>query len=350
MDGRARLKTSDFDYDLPPELIAQTPVEPRDHSRLMVVRRADGRISHAHFYDLPEYLRPGDLLVFNDSRVVPARLYGTGFPSGSRIELLLLERLGAGSWRSLVKPGRRMRQGAEFQVEGAGRTVTGRVAAVNADGSRDIALSDEEHLYEMGIVPLPPYIHEPLADPERYQTVYSRVAGSVAAPTAGLHFTPGLLDRVREAGAELAFVTLHVGWDSFRPVDSDDIVSHEMHSEYWRLGPHAADAINRARAEGRRVISVGTTAVRLLEHAASLHQGSRGNVVEPGSGRADLFILPGYEFKVVDALVTNFHLPRSTLLMLTSAFAGRDLILSAYREAANLRYRFYSFGDAMLII
>ena len=269
MDGRARLKTSDFDYDLPPELIAQTPVEPRDHSRLMVVRRAGGRISHARFYDLPEYLRPGDLLVFNDSRVIPARLYGTSVPSGARIELLLLERLGGGSWRSLVKPGRRMREGAEFSVEGAGRTVTGRVAAVNADGSRDIALSDEERLSEMGIVPLPPYIHEPLADPERYQTVYSSVAGSVAAPTAGLHFTPGLLDRVREAGAELAFVTLHVGWDSFRPVDSEDIKSHAMHSEYWRLSPHAADAINRARAEGRRVISVGTTAVRLLEHAAS---------------------------------------------------------------------------------
>jgi len=350
VDGRTSLKTSDFDYDLPPGLIAQTPVEPRDHSRLMVVRRADGRISHARFYDLPEYLRPGDLLVFNDSRVIPARLYGTSVPSGARIELLLLERLGGGSWRSLVKPGRRMREGAEFSVEGAGRTVMGRVAAVNADGSRDIALSDEERLSEMGIVPLPPYIHEPLADPERYQTVYSRVAGSVAAPTAGLHFTPGLLDRVREAGAELAFVTLHVGWDSFRPVDSDDIKSHAMHSEYWRLGPDAADAINRARAEGRRVISVGTTAVRLLEHAAAINQNSRGNVVEPGSGRADLFILPGYQFRVVDALVTNFHLPRSTLLMLTSAFAGRDLILRAYREAAHLRYRFYSFGDAMLIV
>ena len=350
MDGRARLKTSDFDYELPPELIAQAPVEPRDHSRLMVVRRTDGRISHERFYDLPEYLGPGDLLVFNDSRVIPARLYGTSVPSGARIELLLLERLGAGSWRSLVKPGRRMRKGAEFQVAGAGRTVTGRVAAVNDDGSRDVALSDEEHLAEMGIVPLPPYIHEPLTDPERYQTVYSRVAGSVAAPTAGLHFTPGLLDQVRETGAELAFVTLHVGWDSFRTVDSDDIASHAMHSEYWEIGPDAADAINRARTDGRRVISVGTTAVRLLEHAAALHDGSDGNTVAPGSGRADLFIYPGYEFRVVDALVTNFHLPRSTLLMLTSAFAGRDLVLRAYREAAHLRYRFYSFGDAMLIL
>ena len=276
MDGRTRLKTSDFDYDLPPELIAQTPIEPRDHSRLMVVRRADGRIRHARFYDLPEYLGQGDLLVFNDSRVIPARLYGTSVPSGARIELLLLERQGDGSWRSLVKPGRRMREGAEFEIEGAGRTVTGRVASVNDDGSRDVSLSDEDHLAEMGIVPLPPYIHEPLADPERYQTVYSRVAGSVAAPTAGLHFTPGLLDRVREAGAELAFVTLHVGWDSFRPVTSDDIASHEMHSEYWEIGPGAADAVNRARAEARRVISVGTTAVRLLEHAAALHDGSDG--------------------------------------------------------------------------
>ena len=258
MDGHTRLKTSDFDYELPQELIAQTPIEPRDHSRLMVVRRADGRICHARFCDLPEYLRPGDLLVFNDSRVIPARLYGTTVPSGARIELLLLERLGGGSWRSLVKPGRRMREGAEFEIEGAGRTVAGRVAAVNGDGSRDVSLSDEEHLADMGIVPLPPYIHEPLADPERYQTVYSRVAGSVAAPTAGLHFTPGLLDRVREMGAELAFVTLHVGWDSFRPVSSEEIASHGMHSEYWQLGPGAADAVNRARAEGRRVISVGT--------------------------------------------------------------------------------------------
>ena len=349
MDGRKRLKTSDFDYELPPELIAQTPIEPRDHSRLMVVDRDGGRIRHARFYDLPEYLRPGDLLVFNDSRVIPARLYGASIPSGARIELLLLERLGGGSWRSLVKPGRRMRKGAEFQVEGAGRTVAGRVAAVNDDGSRDVALSDEEHLAEMGIVPLPPYIHEPLADPERYQTVYSRVAGSVAAPTAGLHFTPGLLDRVRETGAQLAFVTLHVGWDSFRPVDSEDFGSHEMHSEYWQLGPDAADAINRARSEGRRVISVGTTAVRLLEHAAAL-RGSDEDLLAPGSGRADLFIYPGYRFRAVEALVTNFHLPRSTLLMLTSAFASRDLVLRAYREAADLRYRFYSFGDAMLIV
>ncbi len=349
MDGRTRLKTSDFDYELPPELIAQAPIEPRDHSRLMVVDRAGGSIRHARFYDLPEYLEPGDLLVFNDSRVIPARLYGSSVPSGARIELLLLERLGGGSWRSLVKPGRRMRRGAEFQVEGAGRTVTGRVAAVNADGSRDVALSDEEHLAEMGIVPLPPYIHEPLADPERYQTVYSRIEGSVAAPTAGLHFTPGLLDRVRETGAELAFVTLHVGYDSFRPVEAEDIAAHEMHSEYWQLGREAADAINRAKADGRRVISVGTTAVRLLEYAAALHASNEDPLV-PGTGMADLFILPGYEFRVVDALVTNFHLPRSTLLMLTSAFAGRDLVLRAYREAADLRYRFYSFGDAMLIL
>ena len=250
MDGRTRLNTSDFDYDLPPELIAQTPIEPRDHSRLMVVRRADGRIRHARFYDLPEYLGQGDLLVFNDSRVIPARLYGTSVPSGARIELLLLERQGDGSWRSLVKPGRRMREGAEFEIEGAGRTVTGRVASVNDDGSRDVSLSDEDHLAEMGIVPLPPYIHEPLADPERYQTVYSRVAGSVAAPTAGLHFTPGLLDRVQEAGAELAFVTLHVGWDSFRPVALEDIASHEMHSEYWQIGPGGCGRDQQGQGRG----------------------------------------------------------------------------------------------------
>ena len=371
MDGPARLKTSDFDYELPGELIAQTPIEPRDHSRLMVVDQRSGSIHHRRFYQLPDYLGPGDVLVFNDSRVVPARLYGVSIPSGARIELLLLERLEQGVWRSLVKPGKRMRRGARFEIGGKGRRVTGSVTAVNDDGTRDVALpddnasfpqslprtpirgrepSDQDFLDELGVIPLPPYIHEPLADPERYQTVYSRAEGSIAAPTAGLHFTPDLLERVREMGVELVFVTLHVGWDSFRPVASESIKSHGMHSEYWQLGLDAGGAVNRAKSEGRRVISVGTTAVRLLEHAASLQDETAPGVVAPGSGRADLFIYPGYQFRVVDALITNFHLPRSTLLMLTSAFAGRELVLRAYKEAVNRRYRLYSFGDAMLIV
>jgi S-adenosylmethionine:tRNA ribosyltransferase-isomerase len=350
------MKTSDFDYHLPKELIAQTPMEPRDHSRLMVVSRADGSILHRRFYDLPNYLRHGDLLVFNDSRVFPARLHGTRTGTGGRIELLLLHRLSPGVWRALVRPGRRMRQGDAFEVAGGGHTLRGEVLQVSADGSRTVRLSDEGALDVVGVVPLPPYIHKPLEDAERYQTVYSRVMGSVAAPTAGLHFTPGLLERVRSLGMELTFVTLHVGWDSFRPVKTEDVASHRMHAEYYEVDETAADAVNRAKREGRRVVCVGTTAVRLLEQAAVLNRntdddGDRSDsVLIAGSGWADLFIYPGYRFRVVDALVTNFHLPRSTLLMLTSAFAGRELILEAYRVAAEDHYRFYSFGDGMIIL
>ena len=358
------MKTSDFDYHLPKELIAQTPIEPRDRSRLMVVSRRDGSIQHRHFYDLPEYLRPGDVMVFNDSRVFPARLYGTRVGTGGRIELLLLHRTSPGTWRALVKPGRRMRQGDAFDVDGSEGKVRGEVVEVEDDGTRTVRLSGEEDLEALGVVPLPPYIHQPLEDSERYQTVYARVAGSVAAPTAGLHFTSALLERIRSIGVELAFVTLHVGWDSFRPVKTEDFTSHKLHSEYWELGPDAADAVNRAKEEGRRVISVGTTAVRLLEQAAALVGDADAGTsrtqmtVASGSGWAELFIYPGYRFRVVDALVTNFHLPRSTLLMLTSAFAGRDpstgsgrgLVLRAYGEAANRGYRFYSFGDAMMIL
>jgi S-adenosylmethionine:tRNA ribosyltransferase-isomerase len=353
------MKTSDFDYHLPKELIAQTPMEPRDNSRLMVVDRANGSIQHRRFHDLPELLQPGDLLVFNDSRVMAARLYGTRSGTGGKVEILLLHRVSPGTWRALVKPGRRLREGAGFEISRDGHTLNGEVVEVHDDGSRTVRLSGEEHLDELGVVPLPPYIHQPLQDSERYQTVYSRVKGSVAAPTAGLHFTSALLDRVRSVGAETAFVTLHVGWDSFRSVDVEEVESHKMHSEYWMLGREAAAAINRARTEGRRVVSVGTTAVRLLEHAArEEEEGRRGNQgetppqdrVSPGSGWTGIFMYPGYRFRVVDALVTNFHLPRSSLLMLTSAFAGRDLVLEAYREAARLGYRFYSFGDAMLIV
>ena len=343
------MKTADFDYLLPDDLIAQTPAEPRDHSRLMVVSRADGAFSHHRFHELPDLVREGDVLVFNDSRVVPARLYGTRNGTGGRIELLLLGRMRDGAWRALVRPGKRMRKGATFKVtaERGDRSLTGEVVGVDLDGSRRVRLSSDD-LCGVGVVPLPPYVRAGLEDEERYQTVYSRVEGSVAAPTAGLHFTSGLLDRLRGAGVETVFVTLHVGWDSFRPVKVEEPTDHPMHSEQWTLGVEAAEAINRAKREGRRVVSVGTTAVRLLEQCALEHQRG-GEVVRAGSGWASLYILPGHRFRVVDALVTNFHLPRSTLLMLTSAFAGRELVLRAYEEAVRLRYRFYSFGDAMLI-
>ena len=345
------MPTSDFDYHLPKGLIAQTPIEPRDHSRMLVVSRDDGGLRHRRFYDLPDFLRAGDLLVFNDSRVFPARLHGRRTGTGGSVELLLLSRLSPGVWRALVRPGRRMREGVAFEVpgDGTGPQVRGRVLGADSDGVRTLELSGEEHLDRLGVVPLPPYIHEPLADTERYQTVYADAEGSVAAPTAGLHFTRELMERVRSLGVETVFVTLHVGWDSFRPVQTEDPASHKMHTEYWVLSQEAADAINRAKREGRRVISVGTTAVRLLEQAALLHSGPEG-VLAGGSGWADLFILPGFRFRVVDALVTNFHLPRSTLLMLTSAFAGRELVLRAYHEAIEQKYRFYSFGDSMLVL
>ena len=343
------LRTSDFDYELPESLIAQTPIEPRDHSRLMSLCRADGSIRHHHFYELPQLLRPGDLMVFNDSRVMPARLQGRR-STGGAIELLLLSRLSPGIWRAIGRPGRLLRPGSAFEVVGEGGSMRGEVLEIEPDGERIIRLGgrlyDEERLRDIGEVPLPPYITETLADSERYQTVYAREEGSAAAPTAGLHFTDELLERVRDVGVQTVFVTLHVGWGTFRPVKDDDPTEHTMHAEYWELTAKAADAIRCAKAEGRRVISVGTTAVRLLENAASL---SADDLPHAGSGWADIFITPGYRFKVVDALITNFHLPRSTLLMLTSAFTSRDMMLRAYSEAVERRYRFYSFGDAMFI-
>ena len=349
------MKTSDFDYHLPRELIAQTPVEPRDISRLMVVSRAGGSIRHRRFRDLPEFLRAGDVLVFNDSRVFPARLYGRRSGTSGKVEMLLLSRASPGMWRALVRPGRRMGAGTVCEF-GDKAEIGAEILRVEPDGSRTVRLTGEENIDRIGAVPLPPYIHRPLEDSGRYQTVYARTEGSVAAPTAGLHFTECLLDRVRAAGVETVFVTLHVGWDSFRPVRGEDPSAHDMHSEWWELGPEAAGSINRAKQDGRRVISVGTTAVRLLEQAAALHarhpsaQLGEDSLLSAGSGWASLFILPGYRFRVIDALVTNFHLPRSTLLMLTSAFAGRDLVLEAYRQAIDSRYRFYSFGDAMFIL
>ena len=312
----------------------------------MVLDRASDNLEHRRFYDLPEYLRPGDVLVFNDSRVIPARLHTTR-SGGGNAELLLLRRLEPARWHALVKPGRRMRLGDTFEASRDGRRIAGKVVEVREEGSRTVELSGEEHLDALGVVPLPPYIHEPLADPERYQTVYARTQGSVAAPTAGLHFTSELLDKIRSHGVETVFVTLHVGLGTFRPVTVDDPESHKMHPEYWELSSRAAEAIGKAKAEGRRVISIGTTAVRLMEQAAAV---SMEPNVSPGSGWADIFIYPGHRFQLVDALVTNFHLPKSTLLMLTSALVGRDRLLSAYQEAASAGYRFYSFGDAMLIV
>ncbi len=342
--------TSDYDYHLPPHLIAQTPVEPRDHARLMVMDRRSGEVSHHRFTDLPDMLTRGDLLVFNDSRVFPARLYGHLKRSGREIELLLLSRVEDNTWRALVKPGRRMRRGAEFVVTDESRSIEvgGQVVDVEESGSRVVSFEDDANLKRVGVVPLPPYIHEALDDPERYQTIYARNEGSVAAPTAGLHFTRRLFDRLADAGVRKTFVTLHVGWDSFRPVQSDDLSEHRMHSERWSLPQAAADEINRTRSQGRRIVSVGTTAVRLLEHAAIANLNPE-TLVSAGSGWVDLFIAPGFEFKVVDGLVTNFHLPKSTLLMLVSAFAGTDKVLRAYRAATEEDYRFYSFGDGMLI-
>ena len=344
------MKTSDFNYDLPQELIAQKPLEPRDHSRLMLLDRKTGQMAHRMFYDLPESLSEGDLLVFNDSRVFPARLYGKSEPSGREVELLLLSRVGAGEWRALVKPGRRMRTGARFVVteERGGDETRGVVVGVDPSGSRRVCFESEPDLGSVGHIPLPPYIRERLDDSERYQTVYSSVEGSVAAPTAGLHFSEALLDRLEVKGVRRTFVTLHVGWDSFRPITSEDPSEHDMHSEQWELSGEAADAINSARVEGRRIISVGTTAVRLLENAALVNRES-DQLVSPGAGWVDLFISPGFEFRVIDGLVTNFHLPKSTLLMLVSAFARRENVLRAYAAAVDERYRFYSFGDAMLM-
>ena len=383
------IHTSDFDYDLPPELIAQTPLEPRDSSCLLVLHRGDGRLEHRRFVDILEYLRSGDVMVFNQSRVLPARLHGHREDTGGKVELLLLHRESPGIWRALAKPGRRLRLGAKIIIEPA-RTrekspitpleqepdsspldqdrispprgnkggVTAEILAAHPDGLKTVRLNPEEEIERLGEMPLPPYIHQSLADQERYQTVYSKDPGSAAAPTAGLHFTQALLDKIKSAGVELAFVTLHVGLDTFRPVQGEDPTAHEIHSEFYHLGAEAAETVNKAKKEGRRVVAVGTTSVRVLEHAAQLAKKAGKSEIAPATGQADLFILPGHRFQIVDALITNFHLPRSTLLMLVSAFAevgpstspGQAMVLHAYREAIQERYRFYSFGDGMLIL
>ncbi len=356
------MRTCEFDYDLPPQLIAQTPVEPRDASRLMVLHRNDKRIEHRCFRDIGSYLEPGDLLVANESRVIPARLFGHKVPTGGRVEMLLLNRRGDQTWEALLKPGRRVKPGAEIAIdaphgaagqagEDEGSRILAKVVDITETGGRLLRFSVpiESVLEEWGIIPLPPYIHTALERPERYQTIYARVNGSVAAPTAGLHFTPELLEQMNKRGIGLAFVTLHVSMDTFRPVQEENLENHHMYSEYCELPPETVAAIHRARAARRRVIAVGTTTVRVLETAGARRQ-SPDQALQAFSGPSNLFIYPGFDFRVVQGLITNFHLPRSTLLMLVAAFAGKDMIDRAYAEAIRQRYRFYSFGDAMMII
>jgi len=342
------VKTSDFDYFLPSELIAQTPVEPRDQSRLMVLNRSDGSIKHHKFFEITNYLRAGDVLVFNNSRVIPARLKARKVDSGGRVEILLLCRLDTNIWEALVKPGKRVNIGTRVEITNEGEAkVLAEVIGLRQDGIKVISFSDETLLPELGEIPLPPYIHVPLVHPERYQTSYASVAGSVAAPTAGLHLTPELLSNIEQMGVHCLFVTLHVGLDTFRPVREDDPLEHPIYKEYGVLTQEVASQLSQAKAEGRRVICVGTTTVRIVEQAAQV---SSSLPVEPFEGWVSLFILPGYQFRMVDALITNFHLPKSTLLMLVTAFAGRDFVNRSYKEAIALNYRFYSFGDAMLIL
>ncbi|MBE3560005.1 MAG: tRNA preQ1(34) S-adenosylmethionine ribosyltransferase-isomerase QueA [Ktedonobacteraceae bacterium] len=372
------MRISDFDYDLPQELIAQTPIEPRDASRLLVVHRSTGRLEHRHFRDIGDYLRPGDLLIANQSRVIPARLTGRRVETGGLVEVLLLaERpdVGRDCWEALVRPGRRLREGAliefgdparpELRGEILLRTGAGgrliRFTALNQPGSIPDAsstgtsgnpadpynvLAVRNLLDKLGKMPLPPYIHEALTDPERYQTVYARIRGSAAAPTAGLHFTPHLLEQLRRRGVRIGFVTLHVGLDTFRPVEVENVCEHKMHSEAIELDAPTAELVSETRRAGGRIVAVGTTSVRVLESVANFYDGR----IEPYRGSTSLFITPGYRYRIVDAMITNFHLPRSTLLLLVAAFLGKSLMERAYQEAIRERYRFFSFGDAMLLL
>ena len=339
------MKLSDFMYDLPEERIAQTPAEPRDHSRLMVVHRDSHELEHRHFYDVIDYLKPGDMLVINETRVIPARLIGER-PTGGACEVLLLRQLAPKRWETLVKPGKKLKPGAEV-IFGGGRLkghvlettdVGGRIVEFECKGAFEAALD------ELGEMPLPPYIHEKLQNRERYQTVYAKQEGSAAAPTAGLHFTPELMARIRAKGIEIVPVLLHVGLGTFRPVKVENVEEHEMHSEYFEVTEEAAARINAARQRGGRIIAVGTTSVRTLESAAE------NGVLLPKRGETKIFIRPGYRYQMVDALITNFHLPGSTLMMLVSALYDREHIIAAYEEAVRREYRFFSFGDAMLIL
>lgn len=341
------MKTSDFYYELPRELIAQDPLEERSDSRLLVLHRSSGRIEHRGFKDIVEYLRAGDCLVRNDTRVIPARLFGRRKDTGAVVELLLLKRMENDIWETLVKPGKKARTGARLDF-GDGR-LEGEIISVEEDGNRRIQFRYdgifEEILDELGQMPLPPYITHTLRDRNRYQTVYARYEGSAAAPTAGLHFTEELFDELERKGVLVANVTLHVGLGTFRPVKTENVAEHHMHSEHFRIEPEEAEKINRARAAGGRIICVGTTSCRTLESATG-----EDGVLRSGEADTDIFIYPGYSFRIMDALITNFHLPESTLLMLVSALAGKDLVMKAYAEAVRERYRFFSFGDAMLIL
>lgn len=341
-----QMKTSDFRYDLPEELIAQTPLEQRDGSRLMKIDRKTGAIEHRIFRDITEYLHKGDALVINDTKVIPARLFGTKEGTGRQVEFLLLNKLSYDTWEIIMRPGKKMKIGDRALF---GDKLTGEILEKQHDGVTKVRFFFEglfeNILDEQGNMPLPPYITERLADKSRYQTVYAKESGSAAAPTAGLHFTPELLERIREMGIEIISVLLHVGLGTFRPVKVEDVSNHIMHREFFSVSQEAADRVNRIKREGGRIIAVGTTSVRTLESAA----GADG-MVQAGSGNTDIFIYPGYDFKCVDGIVTNFHLPESTLIMLVSAFLGREKTLAAYETAVKERYRFFSFGDAMLVV
>jgi len=340
------MKTADFYFDLPEELIAQDPLEDRSGSRLLVLNKETGAVTHKHFREIKKYLKPGDCLVLNNTKVIPARLIGEKEGTGAKIELLLLKRLEGDVWETLVKPGRKAKPGTRISFGGG--LLTGEITDVIEDGNRYIKFFYdgifEEILDQLGQMPLPPYITHQLEDKNRYQTVYAKYEGSAAAPTAGLHFTKELLKEIEEMGVVIASVTLHVGLGTFRPVKVDDVTQHHMHSEFYQVFPEEAEKINAAKREGRRVICVGTTSCRTIESAADEH-----GMVQAGSGDTEIFIYPGYSFKVLDCLITNFHLPESTLLMLVSALAGKEHIMDAYAEAVSLKYRFFSFGDAMFI-
>lgn len=340
------MRTSDFHYELPKELIAQSPLEPRDSSRLLVLGRNSGEIEHKHFYDIIDYLNKGDLLVCNDSRVLPARIFGIKQPTGARVEFLLLRQLENKSWECLCKPGKKALKDTEF-IFGNG-DMKAKIKEVKKDGNRVVEFECDDNFFstldKIGNMPLPPYITEELKDKERYQTVYSNELGSAAAPTAGLHFTPELMKKIRQKGVNIAYVTLHVGLGTFRPVKVDDVTKHKMHSEHYEIPQITADLINETKKNKGRVIAVGTTSCRTLESVAAMY-----GKIKPCEGFTDIFIYPGYEFKVLDGLITNFHLPESTLIMLVAAFCGYDNVMNAYKVAVNEKYRFFSFGDAMLI-
>ncbi len=340
------MTTKDFYYDLPPELIAQTPLTDRTASRLLVVNKKTGKLAHKHFYDIVDYLNSGDCLVMNNTRVIPARLYGSKEKSGGKIEFLLLKRIGIDTWEVILKPGKKAKPGSRFEFGGG--LLHAEVLSVAEDGKRIVKFEYdgiwEELLDKLGEMPLPPYIKEKLTDKERYQTVYSKIEGSAAAPTAGLHFTKELLEKIKAKGVKLAYLTLHVGLGTFRPVSAERIEDHIMHTEYYEISAETAEIINSCRKNGGRIIAVGTTSVRTLETVAE----DTGKI-KAASGETNIFIYPGYKFKIVDCIITNFHLPESTLMMLVSAFAGKENIFNAYETAVKEKYRFFSFGDAMYL-